>query len=195
MSARRAPAAPPLKPNSLKQTFTCWVVLAKVLWGSVRPKITQKLLKPHATWRETVQNQSRTLGGFEGPTTEATGGTVICCHGCRSCLQRGNGVDVQVEKAWVAGGVRTSGILRSVPANTCFGHFAWRHFVLFMADTANGPGNEQADSLAEQGRLPHPYSELHDPKTPCGLQERDLWLRVGLDGNAVQMRVPTVWKL
>ena len=43
----------------------------------------------------------------------------------------------------------------------------------------NIAGNEQADTLAEQGRLQHPDNEFHDPKRRCGLQGRGLWLLLG----------------
>ena len=39
--------------------------------------------------------------------------------------------------------------------------------------------NEQAGTLAEQGRLGHPYNEFHDPKRRCGLQGKAPWLHLG----------------
>ena len=40
-------------------------------------------------------------------------------------------------------------------------------------------GNEQADKLAEQGGLQHPYNESQEPERHYGLQGRALWLHLG----------------
>ena len=54
-------------------------------------------------------------------------------------------------------------------------------FFLWVPSRVNIEGNEQADTLAEQGRLQHPHNEFHDPKRRCGLQCRDARLHLGLE--------------
>ena len=42
-------------------------------------------------------------------------------------------------------------------------------------------GNEEADSLADLGRLRHPFNYEHIPKRPCMREARQLWDSSGLE--------------